>query len=405
MWRSQLVVLAIAVLCHSGCNALRAFTPTKESNISLTLQQQRQVSEIAVLRDLVPGLAKLHVASHANALFVSGESPTVTRVEFSASLLSPSPSVSGLEFPTSVESCAASASYLCCVGILKRSITCKKLTPNGIQLGQDVPISIESWTDEDEVLTLTSGKAHFCLLSSTGRVFCWGSDNNHFKLGVGLPESSQVLFQVARLVNLPLAIGSLSCGGDSCAALPRVNSTTVFAWGALSRHIVSTHRLSADVPWVNSTTLYAGAQVNVDQIYAFNQTVVVTKNGTNDVFVFGRLDTGVAGHCELMYTTTTPLDLIAPSAAFQVAAKLASSNLANRIQLFPSESNLIGISADKTSVFGWGSNRDSQLGRTLYSSSYLCPHSIEFMVPGSDQPFVPDRIIHTSVGTLLLYDQ
>ena len=100
------------------------------------------------------------------------------------------------------------------------------------QIGRDTPISDgysrKSISFTQDILQISSGAWHNCVLTSNGQVWCWG-DNRDGQLGKSIEELPNELSTEPTLVSLPKKAISVSAGGaHSCALL---EDSHAYCWG------------------------------------------------------------------------------------------------------------------------------------------------------------------------------
>jgi alpha-tubulin suppressor-like RCC1 family protein len=105
---------------------------------------------------------------------------------------------------------------------------------NGMNVNRNLPTEITSnfsFSEGEKIISLSLGSTHSSALTSTGRVFIWGS-NEYGKLGDGTNTDKNVPTEITS--NFSLIAGekiiSLSLGWYHSLAL--TSTARVYAWGA-----------------------------------------------------------------------------------------------------------------------------------------------------------------------------
>jgi hypothetical protein len=141
----------------------------------------------------------------------------------------PSPAPAGPFIPVTgspTVAIVAGTGHTCQINI-DSSVDCWGLNDQG-QLGdltltdRNIPVKVEGLSG---IISLAAGGDHTCALDSNGVVFCWGA-NNYGQLGVGNNENSN---KALRVISLPEGIISITAGHDHTCAV--TSSGRVYCWG------------------------------------------------------------------------------------------------------------------------------------------------------------------------------
>jgi hypothetical protein len=194
----------------------------------------------------------------------------------------------------------------------------------------------------DGIIAVQAGDSHSVALKKDGTVWTWGY-NGSGQLGDGTTLRSSLPHKVAGVSN----VKSIAAGKGHTVVLK--HDGTVLAWGAN----LSGQSGNGDYNNCLSPTQVSGLQ-GVEAIAAgqFN-TLALKKDGT--VWSWGYNGNGQLGNGESMKNARTPVQV----AGLDKVRAVAAGN-----------SHVVALKQDGT-IWAWGSNRASQLGRatTAYSSS------------------------------------
>jgi alpha-tubulin suppressor-like RCC1 family protein len=254
--------------------------------------------------------------------------------------LFPNPVVGGLTFARG----ASGASHGCAVTIAS-SPYCWGLAASGQlgngQSGADLKVPSPAAVDLPETQAVTAGGAHTCALKVSGKLFCWGS-NDQGRLGVG---SAAPLFSLPQAVAPGLNFASVAAGAlHTCAV-----STTglLYCWGSnTSGQAGLGAAAGANVPTQVTGSAYA-------QVVAGERHTCGRRSG-GDVRCWGNNDFGQLGDGTTMSRTT-------PVAAAQGIAFTS---------ITAGQNHTCGI-ANAGVVYCWGFNETGQLGNNGNTSSAI----------------------------------
>jgi uncharacterized repeat protein (TIGR02543 family) len=259
---------------------------------------------------------------------------------------------------------------------------------DGTTTSKSVPTEITfrfSLAAGDKIVSTSLGGSHSSAVSSTGRVFTWG-DNEHGKLGLykdtfdGYSNSPSAV----SLLWFNLAAGdkivSLSLGGTHSSAIS--STGRVFIWGANSSGQLgdgTTTSKSVPTEITSRFSLATGDKIVSMSLGSSHSSAI---SSTGRVFTWGRNDVGRLGDGSTS-DKLTPTDITSSFA-------LDSNDNIVIISLGVQHSSAISSTGR---VFTWGSNAKGQLG-TNSTTNRLTPTEIT----SNFNLVTEDKIVSMSLG-------
>ncbi|MCC7535856.1 MAG: hypothetical protein IT379_06570 [Deltaproteobacteria bacterium] len=274
---------------------------------------------------------------------------------------------------TRIAQLSSGSNHTCALGIDARTVSCWGGGPLG-ELGRPTPAGATGTPGAvlglpgapAEIASLGSGSAHTCAVTSTGAVYCWGS-NERGQLGLGTADAEPHPGAVA--VSMPS--GVLEIDGGAFHTCARLAAGATWCWGAADLGQVA----------VDPATLSVPRDVLVPRMVEG----LIAHDGYPALAISG--DLGCArGDDGLLYCWGTNFNgelgrgtaSVAPThTASPVIDTADSAPLRNASRLAVGRTHVCALLAGR--VLCWGANATGQLGVPLASSSSRIPLEVRGM--------------------------